>query len=220
METKLYNQKGKEAGMLTIPDAIFGLKWNPDLVHQVTEAMRINRRAGTANAKDRSEVRGGGKKPWKQKGTGRARHASIRSPIWSGGGVTHGPLKDRNYSRKINKKMRGKALAVVLAEKYRNGEILFVDALEFKGPKTKEAALMVSSFATIKGFEKILAPKKKNTIIAIPDKDEALMKSFRNLKATEVELGGNLNPLALLERRYLIMVNPDAQLKMLSKKLS
>jgi large subunit ribosomal protein L4 len=113
-------------------------------VHAIT----ANARAGTADTKGRDEVRGGGKKPWKQKGTGRARHGSSRSPIWKGGGVTHGPLAEKNYKQKVNKKMAGKALAVALSAKLRDGELLFVEALGFgKTPKTKDAAEIVQAFA-------------------------------------------------------------------------
>ena len=97
MEVKIYEQSGKDAGTVTLPDGVFGLPMNKDLVYQVVTAQEANRRQTTAHAKDRAQVRGGGKKPWRQKGTGRARHGSIRSPLWKGGGVTHGPLKKKNF---------------------------------------------------------------------------------------------------------------------------
>nr|MBP7006461.1 50S ribosomal protein L4 [Candidatus Paceibacterota bacterium] len=139
MEAKIYNQKGESKGTISLPEKVFGAKWRADLVHQVVESMRSNKRAGTADTKDRGEVRGGGRKPWKQKGTGRARHGSTRSPIWVGGGVTHGPLSDKNYKRKISKKMKAQALFSVLSKKLKDGEIVFVDNLSQDKIKTKNA---------------------------------------------------------------------------------
>src|SRR3990167_1261513 len=110
MESTLYNIQAKETGKIEIPESIFGVPWNADLVHQVVVSMQGNARPNVADTKGRGEVRGGGKKPWKQKGTGRARHGSSRSPIWKGGGVTHGPTNERNYDRKISKKMRNKEI--------------------------------------------------------------------------------------------------------------
>src|SRR5262245_26808838 len=131
METKVYNQQGKETGKLKLPEAVFGLPWNGDLVHQVVVSMQANQREGNAHTKGRGEVRGGGKKPWRQKGTGRARHGSIRSPLWRGGGTTHGPSNERNYEKKINKKMKTKALYTVLSQKNRDGEVVLLDQVKF-----------------------------------------------------------------------------------------
>lgn len=125
-------------GEVDLPDQIFSVKWNPDLVHQAITTIVANRRQPLAHTKDRSEVRGGGKKPYKQKHTGRARHGSIRSPIWVGGGVTFGPRNDRDFSKKINKKMARLALHSALSKKLSDGELKVVDSLEINQPKTKE----------------------------------------------------------------------------------
>ena len=127
MEAKIYNQKGESKSSVTLPEDIFGLPWNADLVHEVVRLMNSNSRTNVAHTKTRGEVRGGGKKPWKQKGTGKARHGSTRSPIWVGGGVSGGPRNDKNFDRKVNKKMKAKALYVILSKKFRDGEILFVN---------------------------------------------------------------------------------------------
>src|SRR6185295_18159161 len=111
--------------------------WKSDLVHQVTTAMQANLRQNRAHTKDRSEVSGGGKKPWNQKGTGQARHGSSRSPIWRHGGITFGPRSTRDYSEKINRKMRIGALLSVLSQKAKDGEIVFIDKFTFSTPKTK-----------------------------------------------------------------------------------
>src|SRR3989344_1087428 len=153
METTIYNQKGQESGKITLPEKVFGLPWNADLVHQVVVSMTSSMRHSIAHTKTRGEVSGGGKKPWQQKGTGRARHGSTRSPIWVGGGIAHGPRSEKDYDRKINKKAKTKALHVILSQKFRDGEILFVDSLSFGSPKAKDAKNTLISLAQIKGFE-------------------------------------------------------------------
>ncbi|MEX2405225.1 MAG: 50S ribosomal protein L4, partial [Candidatus Paceibacterota bacterium] len=134
MQLSVYNEKGTKKEALTLPEDIFGLGWNSDLLHQVIVAYRANARPTVAHAKDRSEKRGGGAKPWRQKGTGRARHGSIRSPLWAGGGATHAPLTERDFSKKVNKKMKRKALGIALSSKVRDNELLLVDSFSMKEP--------------------------------------------------------------------------------------
>jgi len=134
----LYNQEGKEIGKAELTSEIFDVKLNSNLVHQAVVAQTANKRQVLAHTKDRSEVRGGGKKPWRQKGTGRARHGSIRSPLWRGGGITFGPTNERNFSLKINKKAKRKALLMCLSDKAKNERIILVDNLELAEAKTKK----------------------------------------------------------------------------------
>jgi len=181
MEAKIYNQKGKETGAINLPAKVFAAKWRADLVHQVVEGMRSNKRAGTADTKGRGEVRGGGKKPWKQKGTGRARHGSTRSPIWVGGGVTHGPLAEKNYKRKISKKMRAQALFSVLSKKMKDEEILFVDSLLMSESKTKEGKEVMNNLSKASGWKSLATSKKPRVLVALYERSEKTEKCFRNL---------------------------------------
>ena len=215
MEAKIYNQKGTEAGTISLPAKIFAAKWRADLVHQVVEGMRSNKRAGTADTKDRSEVSGGGKKPWKQKGTGRARHGSIRSPIWVGGGVTHGPLSEKNYKRKISKKMRAQALFSVLSKKMKDGEILFVDSLSLSETKTKKAVEVVKNLSKVSGWKPLANSKKSRVLTALYERNEKTEKSFRNLPQLEIVFLKNLNPLDVLSYQYLLIENPEESVKFL-----
>jgi len=218
METQIYNQKGKSVGSLALPESIFGVAWNGDLVHQVVTAMQANARTPVAHTKDRSDVRGGGKKPWKQKGTGRARHGSSRSPIWKGGGITHGPRNEKDYSQKINKKMKAKALYTVLSEKYRKGQILFVEELALKDIKTKDAVKVLSDLSKVSGFERIVGGKKPNTYITIPAKTDILKKSFANIPTVEIDEVRNINPVDLLAYRYIIISQPTESIAFLGGK--
>lgn len=217
MEATIYNQKGTKAGTLELPAKVFGAKWRADLVHQVVESMRSNKRAGTADTKDRGEVRGGGKKPWKQKGTGRARHGSSRSPIWVGGGVTHGPLAEKNYKRKITKSMRAQALFSVLSKKMKDGEIVFVDSLDMPEAKTKAAVEVVKSVEKASGF-KMNKSKNPKMLTALWERNPKAEKSFRNISFLEVVFLKNLNPLDVLNHRYLLIENPAASVKFLESR--
>ena len=150
MNADVYNLKNEKVGTMELPTSVFGAKWNAMLVKQVLDAQLANRRVPWAHAKDRSEVRGGGKKPWRQKGTGRARHGSIRSPLWVGGGAAHGPRNDRDYSQKINKKMKRAALFAVLSRKAKDGELKVFDTLAIEAPKTKTLASALSAILAMK----------------------------------------------------------------------
>ena len=219
ISTEVYNQKGKGVGTLSLPESIFGLSWNGDLVHQVVTAMQANSRTPVAHTKTRGEVRGGGKKPWRQKGTGRARHGSTRSPIWKGGGVTHGPRNEKDYGQKINKKMRIKALFTVLSEKFRKGQILFVEELSLKNIKTKEAVTIISDLSKVSGFEKIVGGKKPNLYITTPAKTDAVKKSFANIKTVEIDEIKNINPVDLFAFRYIIISQPKESIAFLGGKI-
>lgn len=217
MKTDIYNQDGKKKDSIELNDAIFGLPWNSDLVHQIATAMTANARIPWAHAKNRGEVAGTGKKPWAQKGTGQARHGSRRSPIWVGGGVSHGPRNDRDYSQKINKKMKKKAFFTVLSRKLKDGEILFLDKVILMGAKTKEAVEIMKSISGIKGFEKMDGKKKNKAVLSLAKKDSDTEKSFRNIPGMLVSESRNLNLLDLLTFKYLIIANPEESLKIWDK---
>ncbi len=139
MKLDVIDQKNNKVDTLEVSEKVFNARWNPDLVHQALTIQMANRREVLAHAKGRGEVSGGGKKPWKQKGTGRARHGSTRSPLWAHGGVAHGPKKERNFTKSINKKMNRLALASALSQKIKDKEIRVIDTLELgeTAPKTK-----------------------------------------------------------------------------------
>jgi len=217
MEATVYNQTGESTGKVSLPEGIFGVPWNADLVHEVVRLMNSNSRTNVAHTKTRGEVRGGGKKPWKQKGTGRARHGSSRSPIWVGGGV-HGPRNDKNFDRKINKKVKAKALFAILSKKFKEGEIIFVNAIDIAEPKTKEAKGIISALSGIKGYEKLSTKKVNTAIVAMDKKAEVVEKSFNNIGNISVEEFRNINPVSILNHTYLIVVNPEVSLKMLVAK--
>lgn len=213
MEASVYSLEGKKSGTVTLPESVFGLRWNADLVSQVVNSLASSKRKPVAHTKNRGEVRGGGKKPWKQKGTGRARHGSTRSPIWVGGGVTHGPRNEKNYDRKVSKKMKAKALFTILSRKYKDGEVLFVDSFALSENKTRVAVGTLHSLAQVKGFEKLMTKRNNSAILALSGKNKEVERAFRNLGNIETLEARNLNPLSLLEYKYLVIENPTESLK-------
>lgn len=200
---------------MELPASVFGLKWNSDLVHQVVTSMNSQARSNVAHTKNRGEVRGGGKKPWKQKGTGRARHGSTRSPIWVGGGITHGPNNLKNFDRKINKKMKAKALYTILSRKFKDNEIIFVNEINLSATKTKFAKEVMDSL-----FDK--ASKKKNNalLLTTPKKDVTVEKSFANFNNMKVEEIRNMNPLDLMKYKYIAIVSPESALPQITEKIN
>jgi large subunit ribosomal protein L4 len=195
MKIDLYNQQGEVSGSVTLPKEVFEVEFNADLVHQVMVSQSANKRQISAHTKNRSEVRGGGKKPWRQKGTGRARHGSIRSPLWKGGGVTFGPRTERIFAKTIPAKMRRKALLMVLSEKAKSNRLIVLDKIEFNVPKTKEMAKSLSK----------LPCKDGATLIATPNYDKKVILAARNIKKTSIEDARNLNVLGLLNHKYLLL---------------
>ncbi|MDB5194836.1 MAG: ribosomal protein large subunit ribosomal protein [Parcubacteria group bacterium] len=219
-EATVYSMAGAKAGTIALPAELFGASWNADLVHQVVVGMQANARQIVAHTKFRGEVSGGGKKPWKQKGTGRARHGSTRSPIWKGGGVTHGPRAEKVYAVKINRKMRAAALASVLSRKLRDGEIIFVDSFAFSAPSTKDAMGALRAIATAAGQENLVMKRKNAAIIAIATKDANIEKSFRNIGSLITEEIRNLNPVDLMTKKYLVIEKPNESLAVLSARFT
>jgi large subunit ribosomal protein L4 len=196
MQVEVYNQENKKVGEIELPEKIFGVKWNPDLIHQVLTVQLANRRKILADTKDRSEVSGGGRKPWRQKGTGRARHGSIRSPLWRGGGVTFGPLKEKKFSRKINKTMKRLAIFGVLSRKLQEKEIKIVDSLALKNQKTKEVANLLKNFRT--------SPRESFLLIPSPE-NKTIYPAARNLVRVGVLNPASLNVYELLKYQKILL---------------
>ena len=219
MNAKVYSKDGKETGNVTLPESVFGVAWNADLVHEVVLGMQANARGiSSAHTKGRGEVSGGGKKPWKQKGTGRARHGSTRSPIWVGGGVAHGPINSKDYSVKINKKVRAKALATVLTKKLADNEIIFVDSLKMGEPKSKEAKAVIVAIAKGSGNDPLATKRKNAALVVLATRDLATEKSFRNFGNYEVIMAKDVNPVDLLTYKYVVMADAAASVEVLEKR--
>lgn len=219
LSADIFNTQGKKTGSLTLPENLFGVAWNDALMHQVVTSMQDNARNPVAHVKTRGDVRGGGRKPWRQKGTGRARHGSIRSPIWRGGGVTHGPRKEKIYARAIPRKMRAKALAMALSRKLHDGEVVFVDSFAFQAPKTAVAKNALVSLSRALGFKKLLEKRANFALIALAEPREAATKSFRNIGNVAVKPVRDLNPVSVLQHSYLVIENPKEAVSILTRRL-
>jgi|JI8StandDraft_1071087.scaffolds.fasta_scaffold00185_7 large subunit ribosomal protein L4 len=178
----IYNQEGKIVGDLALNDKIFAVKPNAGLVHEAVTAQRANARRTIASTKNRGEVRGGGKKPWKQKGTGRARQGSIRSPQWVGGGIVFGPRSERNFELKINRKAKQKALFMALSDKLINKQLLVIDSVNTEAIKTKVLAEMIKKL-----------PVGRTILLVSPKADPSLMRMVRNLQSVTLVSSNSVN---------------------------
>lgn len=194
MKVKIYNLTGEVLREESLPE-FFDLKIKPTLVQQAVEIQLNNTRQVLAHTKGRGEVKGGGRKPWRQKGTGRARHGSIRSPLWKGGGVTFGPTKERNFSQKINSRAKCQALRMVLADKVKNENLIVVDELKISEPKTRKLVEVLQK----------LPVKNKTTLIILDKKDENIIIGSKNLRQVMTEAATSLNVVDLLKYQYLLM---------------
>lgn len=205
MKIQAYNQEGVKTEEVALPSSIFDVPWNADLVHQVIVSQQSNRRIVTANTKGRGEVRGGGKKPWAQKHTGRARHGSIRSPLWKGGGVTGGPTKERVFTKKINKKMRIHALFAVLSAKARENTLVVLDTLEAAGRKTKNLKEVLSK----------LPSRTRPTLLVLPSMERNLLSAAKNIPFVQTIQAKDLNALDVATFQYAVL--PVKSLEVIEK---
>ena len=213
MKIKVYNQSAEAVKDLELSEKIFGVKPSNELLHQAVVASQANARQVLANTKDRSEVSGGGKKPWKQKGTGRARVGSSRSPLWIGGGVTFGPTKNRNFKQKINQKMKQKAIFMALSDKVASQTLVVLDNLEFKEYKTKQFNQILNALES-----KVLKNDRRDILIINELKNEKAQYSGRNLAGVRIINLENINLLDLLNYKNLLLT--EAGIKILSERYS
>lgn len=190
---EIYNIKGEQVGELELSAEIFAAEVNESLLYDVAQMLLSARRRGTASTKTRGEVRGGGKKPWRQKGTGRARHGSIRSPIWVGGGTTFGP-KPRSYRYTVPKKMRRAALFAALTSKLSDKQLIVVDELKLNEPRTKEIVQMLDNLQV-----------KGSVLLVTGGSDINVYKSGRNIPGVATAVAHQINVLALLSYETLIL---------------
>ncbi len=193
-QVKKYDMTGKEIGNINLPESVFAAKINKPIVHKVVTSQLAKVRNGNSSTKTRSEVRGGGRKPWRQKGTGRARHGSIRSPLWVGGGITFGP-RPRAYDLKVSKKEKKLALRSVLTDKANTDNLLIIDKLEFNEPRTKNMVDLL---------EKLNLQGRK-VVLVLPEKNENIYLSARNLPDVKTLVLSALNAYDLLNNDFIII---------------
>ena len=193
MLTKVYNMAGKQVGEIELPEAVFGIEPNAAVVHDAVKNHLANKRQGTQSALTRAEVSGGGRKPWRQKGTGRARQGSTRAPQWTHGGIVFAP-KPRSYSYVLNKKVKRLAMKSALSAKAAAGEIIVVDSIKLDSIKTKDFRAFLNA---------VKADGK--SLVVTPAKDEVVVKSARNIPGVETTMANLMNVYDILKAKYLVL---------------
>ncbi|MFH1610807.1 MAG: 50S ribosomal protein L4 [Patescibacteria group bacterium] len=229
----VYNTSGEKVKELDLNAKVFGVEIKEGVVHQVAISQMANSRVAIAHAKDKSEVHGGGAKPWRQKGTGRARHGSSRSPIWVGGGVTFGPTKDRNFSKKVNKKMKTRALFMCLSDKVNDKLLTVLDKFEAKEGKTKEVVEVVKNLKKVLDLKEIKKKVKKeykqekkskkfdiknfklSLLLIIPKHDKKAINASKNLTGIKVITADSLNVVDLLKYEKILLT--EGSLEVIAK---
>ncbi len=201
-QVQVYNQKGEKLKKKRLSSDIFDIDIDQNLVHLVVTALQSNKRHAFAHTKTRSEKRGGGRKPWRQKGTGRARHGSNRSPIWVGGGVTFGPRKGRNFTKKVNKKVKRKALFMALTDKVDEDKLVLVDKFNLSKPKTKLFYSILKNIIDIEADNNKY--KNKKVLLSLPEKDLKVIRAARNISGLSIKPICDINVLDVLKSNYLI----------------
>lgn len=192
-KVKVYNMQAGEVGQMNLPDELFAVPYNEALIHEVVVAYNANQRQGTKSALTRSEVRGHAKKPWRQKGTGRARHGSTKGPQWTGGGVVFAP-KPRDFSKKVNKQKKRYALLSALSTKLAQNEVVVVDTFAFEAPKTKEAQAFLNAFK----FE-------KSVLVVNAENDKNIKLATANIPALSVEEAANINVYDIISNKNIVL---------------
>ena len=196
---KLYDMKAKEVGTLELPDALFNAEYNESVIHQAVVQRLANERQGTKSTLTRSEVRGGGAKPWRQKGTGRARQGSIRSPQWVKGGVVFAP-KSRDFSKKMNAKAKAVALFSALSQKIRDDEVIFVDAIQVKEAKTKEMAAFLKAFNL-----------EKSVLLVMDNDDQMVLRASANIAKIATIPASQINTYDVVKNAKIVMSKQAVQ---------
>lgn len=196
MKATLYNVKGEKQREVDLPESVFGVEKEESIIKEVVVAFEANQRQQYAHTKDRGDVSGGGKKPWKQKGTGRARHGSIRSPLWVGGGVTFGPRNVRNFSKKVNKKVARKALKMVLTDRAEHGVISLIDTFSLENGKTKNCAELIKAVG---------ADKAKRVLFVTNGVNKDMVRCVNNIPHADVTTAADLNAYVAIKNKALVV---------------